>query len=141
MLAVGIGCLLGLIVPEFIIHPVLYGVGEILLGDVMVGEIVGIEIVLSLDIRIGAVAVLVLEMAGRCAAFLCADIFKGGIYGGFGGVGFWGGGKEYDSLRKGYPCFGETKLQSTVNAGFCHCRSDRVGKSDILRGNYQQAAA
>ena len=141
MFAVGIGCLFGLVVAEFVIHPVLYGVGEILLGDVMVGKIVGIEIMLSLDIRIGAVAVFVLQMAGRCAAFLCADIFKGGIYGGFGGVGLGGGGKEYYSLRKGYPCFGETKLQSAVNAGFGHCCSDRVGKSDILRGNYQQAAA
>ena len=42
MLSVGISRLLGLIVTEFIIDPVLYWVGKILLGDVMIGEIVWI---------------------------------------------------------------------------------------------------
>ena len=79
MLSVGISCLFGLVVPECVVDPVLDGIWEILLGYIMIGIIMGIEIMLPFYFCIGAVAVLILQMARGSAAFLCAYVLKSGV--------------------------------------------------------------
>lgn len=74
------GKLLVLVLTEFVINLVLECIGEILLFDPMVGVIVRIKIVLTLDLRSLAVEVLVLQVTGKIHSPAASDIGKGGIH-------------------------------------------------------------
>ena len=63
-----------------VIHPVLDRVGQILLLNIMIGIVVGIKVMLTLDLCVLTIAVLVLEMTWKVAAFFGAHVLKGGIY-------------------------------------------------------------
>ena len=78
--AIGKGCLLALVLTEMVIHPVLDRVGQILLLNIMIGIVVGIKVMLTLDLCVLTIAVLVLEMTWKVAAFFGAHVLKGGIY-------------------------------------------------------------
>ena len=75
------GCLFILIVAELIIDRVFDIIGEILLLHIVAGEVVGILVKLSLDRRVRAVIVLVLELAGKAGALSRPDIRQGRVHG------------------------------------------------------------
>ena len=72
--------LLLLVISEMVIHMVSDSVGEILLLDIVVGEIMRIEVMLSDDLCAFAVKVNVLQMPRKIKGIAALYIFKGGIY-------------------------------------------------------------
>ena len=120
--------LFGLIFAVLIVDPVLYGVGQILLLDVMIRKIMGIQIVLSLDRRALAVKMLILQMSGKIAAFLSANVLQSRVYGVYARIGFRRGSKQYDRFRKRKTRFGKSELHCAVHAGFYYSYRLRTGK-------------
>ena len=130
--------LFGLVVAVLVVHPVLDRVGKILLLNIVVREIVGIQIMLSLDCRALTVKMFVLQMAWKISALPCADVLQSRVYRVYSRIGFWRGGKQDNRVSQGKPRFGQTQLHRAVHARFNNRYSLRIGKADILGGNDKQ---
>ena len=80
LLPVLVCSLLLLVIAEMIINAVFKSIGEILLLDVMVGEVMRIEIMLSNDLCAFAVKVNVLQVTWKIKGVAAFQILKSRIY-------------------------------------------------------------
>ena len=72
--AIGKGCLLALVLTEMVIHPVLDRVGQILLLNIMIGIVVGIKVMLTLDRRAFSIAMNILQLTREIVGLSVFDV-------------------------------------------------------------------
>ena len=116
LVPVALGGLFGFVVAVGVIDAVFDHVGEILLPDPVVREIVRVEIALvALEAR--AVGVDILQLARDGAGSSCLHIGDGRIDGHAAGIGLRGRGKEKNRVGQRQTRLRQAQLQSAVDAG------------------------
>lgn len=92
--------LLVFIIAGDIVLPVLDGVGQVLLGGPVIGVVMRVEVVLSLDLSVGAVIVLVLQLPRDRPGAPGLNIGNGCIDAVMGRIRFGGGGHQHHGIRQ-----------------------------------------
>ncbi len=131
----------GLVLAVLIIGGVLEPVGQVLLGNIVVGEAVGILVGQPTTQLFGTGVMAVHEIGGDVPIVSLADVAEGGVNAHNGGVGFGRRGHQDDCFRQWDTGLRQPQHIGRVNAGFHNGHRLRIGQPHILGRNDHEPPA
>src|SRR5579871_5322326 len=124
----------------FVVGGSLGAVGQVLLFDVVAGEVVGIAVVFAVSHRLAAGVVAVAQVLGDGEGAMGAQLFGGAADGDGGGVALGGGGQVGDRLGESELGFREADEHDRLGGGVGQHQRHGVGVADVFGGQDDQAA-